>query len=870
VAGLGPTYGRGAMTNDWTDIKNSDCILVEGANPAENHPASMAWVNEARDKLGAKLIVVDPRFTRTAATADLYVPMRSGADIAFLGGLINYTLQNKLYNEEYVKYYTNALTLIQPDFKGPADLDGLFSGYDAEKRSYDTASWQYQTEKQTATVTEKDPDTGEEVTVDKEVSVVKQATSLDDPNCVFAHLKKHYARFTPELVEQVCGTPQDKFLQVAELYCATGAVDKSGTIMYAMGQTQHTVGTQNVRSMAMLQLLLGNIGIPGGGVNALRGESNVQGSTDMAILYHILPGYLGAPRDVDSDFAAYSNRFDKTSYWVNGPKFFASLMRAWFGKAATKDNDYAYDYIPKSSGDYSWISLFEAVYAGTVKGMVCMGQNPAVSGPNARFERKAMENLDWLVVMDLFETETASFWKGPDVQPGDIKTEVFMLPAVDALEKAGSIVTSGRRNQWRPAVAATPGDAKEDIWILTRLVSDLKNVYKDSTETKDRPIRDLTWDYGDEPDVEFVAREINGYAADPVRDASGEVIVKKGELIPGFGTIASAADPGTIACGNWLFSGYYVPTDDGTGVVMPAVKRRGQKDPGGYGFYPYWGFTWPANRRILYNRASARPDGSPWAENKKVIWWDSTADTGKTDADGNPVLGKWVGFDVPDFSATKAPDAKADPAKTGLGAQAGTDPFIMKSDGKGWLFAPRAEGPFPEHYEPLESPIENPVSSQQNNPAIKLWNTDADKEIGEIGDIVGTKEDFPYICSTYRLCEHWQTGPMSRNLPWLAECQPDMFLEIGEELAREKDIKNGDQVVVKSARGEIEMVAMVTKRWRPFQLNGKKVHEVGMPWHYGWQGIVTGAIANDLTPHVGDANTMIPEYKAFLVNVEKA
>ncbi len=858
MAGLGPTYGRGAMTNDWTDIKNSDCILVPGANPAENHPASMAWVNEARDKQGAKLIVVDPRFTRTAATADLYVSLRSGTDIVFLGGLINYTIQNKLYNEEYVKYYTNALTLIQPDFQGPADLDGLFSGYDAEKRSYDTTSWQYQTEKQTVTVTETDPVTGAEVTVEKEVSVVKQATSLDDPNCVFAHLKKHYARFTPEVVEQVCGTPKDKFLQVAELFCATGAVDKSGTIMYAMGQTQHTVGTQNVRSMAMLQLLLGNIGIPGGGVNALRGESNVQGSTDMGLLFDSLPGYLGCPADTDVDFATYSKRFDTTSYWVNGPRFFASLMKAWFGEAATKDNDYVYDYMPKTKKgeNYSWISLFEAMYAGKIKGMVCMGQNPAVGGPNARFERKAMENLDWLVVMDIFETETASFWKGPDVQPEDIKTEVFLLPAVDALEKAGSIVTSGRRNQWRPAVAAGPGEAKEDIWILDRLASALKDVYKDSSDAKDRPILDLAWDYGDEPDVERVAREINGYAAADVKDASGKVLVAKGELIPGFGTIAAAADPGTIACGNWLYSGYFVPTDDGNGDIMPAVKRRGQKDPSPYGFYPYWGFTWPANRRIIYNRASARPDGTPWAENKKVIWWD-------------PDAGRWVGYDVPDFSATKAPDAKADPAKSGLGAQAGTDPFIMKSDGKGWLFAPSKlkEGPFPEHYEPLESPVENPISSVQNNPVIKLWDTDRDKDIG---DKVGTSEEFPIICSTYRVCEQWQTGPMSRNLPWLAECQPDMFLEIGEELAGEKGIKNGDQVIVTSARGQIQMVALVTKRWRPFQINGKKVHQVGMPWHYGWQGLATGDIANDLTAHVGDGNTMIPEYKVFLVDVRKA
>ena len=844
------------MTNDWVDVKNSDCVLVIGANPAENHPASMAWVNAARDRQGAKLIVVDPRFTRTAATSDLYCHLRSGTDIVFLGALINYTIENRLYNEEYVEYYTNALTLIQPEFEGPAELDGLFSGYDAEARGYDTASWQYQTEEQVFSVTETDPGTGVERQVEKAVKVVKRATSLDDPNCVFAHLKSHYARYTPEMVERVCGTPKDKFLQVAEVFCATGAPDKSGTIFYAMGQTQHTVGTQNVRSIAMLQLLLGNIGLPGGGVNALRGESNVQGSTDMALLFDILPGYLGAPRDADADFAAYSERFDKTSYWVNGPRFLVSMLKAWFGDAATGDNEYAYHHLPKISGNYSWISLFEALYEGTIKGMVCMGQNPAVCGPNARMERKALANLDWLVVMELFETETATFWKAPGVDPADVQTEVFVLPAVDAIEKAGSIVTSGRRMQWRPKVAASPGEAREDIHIIDGLFKALKDVYAGSSDARDRPILDLVWDYGDPPDVELVAREINGYALEDVKDASGEVLVKKGEVIPGFATIAKAADPGAIACGNWLYSGYFALADDGSGAMMPAVKRRGQTDPGAMGFFPYWGFTWPANRRVLYNRASARPDGTPWAENKKVIWWDEGA-------------GEWTGYDVPDFSATKPPDAEADPAGTGLAAQSGTDPFIMKSDGKGWLFAPSGvrDGPLPEHYEPLESPVENAMSSVQNNPVITLYSTDSDQEIG---DRVGTADQFPIVCTTYRVCEQWQAGAMSRNLPWLAEVQPDMFVEIGEELAQEKGIKNGDEVIVSSARGEIRAVALVTRRWRPMNVNGGTVHEIGMVWHFGWQGLVTGDIANDLTPHVGDANTRIPEYKAFLVDLRKA
>jgi len=834
------------MTNDWMDIKNSDCVLVIGGNPAENHPASLRWINQARAH-GAKLIVVDPRFNRTAATADFYAPLRSGTDIVFLGGLINYTLQNKLYNEEYVKYYTNALTLINPDYKGPPDLEGYFSGFNPEKKAYDTATWQYQTEKQKVVGAD-----GKEV----EVAVIKRATNLDEPHTVFSHLRKHFARYTPEMVERVCGTPKEKFLEVAKLFCATGAPAQSGTILYAMGQTQHTVGTQNVRAMAILQLLLGNIGVPGGGVNALRGESNVQGSTDMALLYHDLPGYLGLPTDKHPDLATYTARFDTTSYWVNGPRFFTCLMKAWFGPAATQENNFAYDYLPKSSGNYSWIPLFEAMYAGTIKGLICMGQNPAVSGPNARLERKALANLDWLVVMDLFETETATFWRAPGVDPKNVKTEVFLLPAADALEKAGSIVTSGRRIQWRPKVATAPGVAKEDLWILDRLVKALKALYQDTTDPKDRPILDLVWDYGDPPEVERVAREINGYALEDVVDKDGKVLVEQGKVIPGFATIASAANPAAIACGNWLYSGYFAPADDGEGKKMPAAKRRGQKDPGELGMYPFWGWAWPANRHILYNRASARPDGTPWAENKKLIWWDAAQN-------------KWVGYDVPDFAPTKAPDAKAEPAGTGLAAQAGTDPFIMKADGKGWLFAPKGlnEGPLPEHYEPLESPIANPLSKVQVNPVVKVWSTDQDKDIG---DRVGTFDHFPIVCTTFRLTEHWQAGAMSRNLPWLAEAQPELFVEIGKELAAEKGLKNGDKVIVTSARGEIQAVAVVTARWKPLTIDGKQVHHVGMPWHYGWQGLATGDVANDLTPHVGDGNTMIPEYKVFLVDVKKA
>jgi formate dehydrogenase major subunit len=840
------------MTNDWVDLKNSDVIFVIGANPASNHPASFTWINDTRER-GAKLIVVDPAFTRSAAVADVYAPIRPGTDIVFLGGIINYALQTKAYNAEYVQAYTNARTLVNAGFRGPADLDGLFSGFNFETKTYATSTWQYQSEQVQVKV--KDASGNETI---KEVSVPKQAASLDDPNTVFSILKQHYSRYTPEMVERICGTPRDKFLQVARLFVSTSVPDKSGTILYAMGQTQHTVGTQNVRSMAILQLLLGNIGIPGGGVNALRGESNVQGSTDMALLFGDLPGYLGAPTDKHIDLQAYAAKFDPTSYWVNGPRFIVNLLKAWFGDAATKDNNYAYDYLPKTSGNYSWIPLFQAMGAGKLKGLFCMGQNPAVSGPNARMERQALNKLDWLVVMDLFETETASFWKAPGVDSKAINTEVFLLPALDAMEKSGTIVTSGRRIQWRYKVANGPGDAHSDIWILDRLVKALKSLYKDSPDRKDRPILDLAWAYGDdpEPDVEIVAREINGYAIEDAKDATGKVILEKGQLLPAFATIASAANYDAIACGNWLYAGYFAPADDGRGIWRPAARRRGQKDPGNLGLYPYWGFTWPANRHILYNRASAKPDGTPWAENKKLVWWDAQAK-------------KWTGYDVPDFVATKAPDAKADPAGLGLATQSGADAFIMKADGKGWLFAPSglAEGPLPEHYEPLESPTANLLSKTQVNPVVKVWNTDKDKAIG---DKVGTFDQYPVICTTFRLGEHWQAGAMSRTLPWLAEIQPDLFVLLGPELAAARGINNGDKVTLNSARGAIQAVAMISGRIKPLIIDGKPVHIVRIPWHWGWQGIAVGDVVNDLTPHVGDGNTMIPEYKAFLVDVKKA
>jgi formate dehydrogenase major subunit len=810
------------MTNQWRDLKNTDAVLVCGANPAENHPASMFHVNKARDERGAKLIVVDPRFTRTASTADIYAPIRSGSDIAFWGGLMSYFLENNLYHEEYVVNYTNASFLIDEGFQGPADLDGFFSGFDAETKSYAKDTWAYQT--------------------DGDGNVLRDET-LQDPQCVFQLLKKHYARYTVDMVEQVCGMPKDAFLEVAQAYAATGAPEKTGTIMYAMGQTQHTVGTQNVRCMAMVQLLLGNTGRPGGGVNALRGESNVQGSTDMALLFHIIPAYMATPDAAKhKDLAEYLEKETPSGgYWVNKPKFLVSLLKAWWGENATSRNDFHFDYLPKISGGintYAWISMFHAINDGTIKGMWVLGQNPAVGGPNARFERKALEKLEWMVVQEIAPTATTDFWRAPEVDPASIQTEVFLLPAADAMEKEGTIVTSGRLIQYRPKVAEPPGVARGDIEIMDGVYRELRRLYEAEGGPVSEAVLELNWSHG--ANFDSICQEINGYWTKDVSDDDGNVVGKGGELVANF---TKLKDDGSTACGNWIYSGYWVPADDGDGNMVIACKRRGQKDPGGLGMNPYWGFSWPVNRRIIYNRCSADSKGKPWSEDKALIWWDKEQ-------------GKWTGYDVPDFGGTKGPD------------DAGfNDPYIMLPEGKGRLFAVRNEGPFPEHYEPLESPVTNLLSSVDFNPVVKRWDVDAGQDVG---DNVGTSDEFPIVCSTYRVCEHWQAGGMSVWLPWLAEAHPETFLEMSVELAAEKGIANGDRVVVSSARGEIEMVAIVTPRFKPFAMNGKTVHQVGMPWHFSWQGLAKGATANFLTPHVGDGNTMIPEYKAFLVDVRKA
>jgi len=799
------------MTNHWIDIRNSDCILIMGSNAAENHPISMKWVGKAKDN-GATLISVDPRFTRTSSKADIYAPMRSGTDIAFLGGMMNYILSNDKYHKEYAANYTNASFILGPkyDFK-----DGLFSGYDPKTKKYDKSFWAF----------EKD-----------ENGVPKRDLTLKDPRCVFQLMKQHYSRYTPKTVSAITGTPEADLKKVWETYAETGAVDKTGTIMYAMGWTQHTVGVQNIRMMAMIQLMLGNMGRPGGGVNALRGESNVQGSTDHCLLFHIWPGYLGTPNaslvtlaDYNAKNTPKTNDPLSANWWQNKPKYMASFLKATFGEAATKENDFGYSWMPKIDVGvtYSWLDIFDEMYKGNFKGFFAWGQNPACSGANSNKTRQALAKLDWMVNVNMFDNETASFWKGPGMKPDEIKTEVFFLPCLTSVEKEGSITNSGRWMQWRYAAAKPPRGPKGDGDIMVELFEKVRSLYESDGKFTD-PIKNLRWDYVKDGkyDPHAIAKLINGYFEQDVtiKDKS----FKKGTLVPSF---AFLLDDGSTSSGNWLYCNSY--TEKGN-----MAARREKKDPTGMGLYPEWSWCWPVNRRIIYNRASVDLNGKPWSPNKNILEYKD---------------GKWVG-DVPDGGWP--PMANKEKTKR---------PFIMKPDGVGSVFGPgRVDGPFPEHYEPIECPVEkNLMSGTYTNPVAPTYGTDA--------DVYKTCDPrYPFVATTYRVAEHWQTGVLSRWQPWLLETQPQLFVEMSLELAKFRGINNGDKCKVSSGRGEVEAVAMVTGRFKPFTIMGQTIHQVGLPWCFGWVYPEDGGdSANLLTPSTGDPNTRIPETKAFMVNVEK-
>ncbi len=788
VSANNESFGRGPMSNCWTDLQNSDCIMAIGSNPAESFPVGCKWIEKAKLR-GGKLIHVDPRYTRTSVQADIYARLRTGTDIAFAGGVIRYIIDDMernpaSYNMQYVVEYTNAALLINPEFKGPAELDGLFSGYDKEKRSYDKSTWQYQL------------DENGSAKVDK---------SLSDYNCVFQVMKRHFSRYDDDTVCRITGMPKNGFQEVCRTYAATGAKGKAGAIIVSAGACAHSHGTQNVRSYDIIQLLLGNMGVAGGGVNGIAGAVNGLGCTLQGRLNNWMPGAIPPPSDNQQTLEDYVQGGGNAAYMT-------SLLKAFYGDNATAANDYGFPWLPKRGGDYSWLPLFEAIDSGEIKGLVCWGMNPAVSGANSNFTRRAMDKLEWMVVMDLWETETASLWKRPGINPASNNTEVFLLPAASSVEKEGSVTNSARWMQWRYKVVDALGDSQDDLWIIDKIMLRLKELYEMEGGPNADAITKLSWDYGDVPDVHKVAKEINGYD------------LTTGKLLPALTALES---DGSTSSGNWIFCGSY--TEEGN-----MAARRDPVDTSGIGLYPNWAWAWPLNRRIWYNRASVDLDGNPYDSEHPVIQWVAGAN-------------RWAGDTV---------DGGTPPINAG-----GSYPFIMKPPyNQAHLFGTNVvDGPLPEHYEPWESPAANLMSSVPFNPVCDLWETDGKS----------TPERYPLLATTFRLTEHMLTGSFTRNMPWLVELQPEMFVEMSEELAQERGIQNGSRVRIECARGKVNAIAMVTKRTKPFSMNGHIVHQVAMPWNWGYMGLSQGDSANSLTPRVVDPNSKIPEYRAFLCDIIK-
>lgn len=819
MPGLGTSFGRGGATVWLPDLVNADCILIEGSNFAEAHPVGFRFVMEAKER-GATIIHVDPRFTRTSAVADVYAPMRSGTDIVFLGAIINYLLTNDKYFKEYVAAYTNAPFIVGADFKDTEDLDGLFSGYDAEELVYDTSTWTWERD---------------------ENGHIKTDPHMQHERCVLNLLRKHYARYTPEMVEQVCGTPRHLFEKIADLLAKNSGRERTTAFAYAVGWTQHTNGVQFIRTAAILQLLLGNIGRPGGGIMALRGHADIQGATDIATLYDLLPGYLNMPsanRNEQTLADWLKTNTKKTGWWANTPKYMISLLKAFYGDAATAANDYCFDYLPQLIGDHSQLVTTIAMKDGVVKGYVCIGQNPGASGQNAEMTKAALEALEWFVNIDSYDNETVSFWRREGVDPGKIATEVFFLPAATVLEKDGTMTQTSRMLQAHDKAVDPPGDAKSDAWYFTWFAKRLKELYAGSTDPKDRPVLDMTWNYDSddpherekgEPSVLKVLQEINGYYT-----ATGEQVA----------AFADLKDDGSTACGGWIYTG-----------VCPdkQTNRARNRDASG----PYtalnWGWAWPANRRTLYNRASADPAGNPWSERKKYVWWDAETK-------------KWTGVDVPDFPLTKAPDTPANPDGAGMDFHSGADPFIMMLDGKGQIFVPGGalkDAPIPAHYEPQQSVVENALYRQQSSPVFGRYDRD-DNPYNKPID-----ENYPYVMTTYRITE--MSGIMTRYVPWLAELQPSAFCEIDPELAVQKGIKSGDWVTLSTALGEIECRALVSGRLRPLRLGkGKRIHQIGVPYNYGSMvALARGDSVGTLIPISLDPNVSIHESKTLTCNIRR-
>ncbi|MFE4176558.1 formate dehydrogenase [Streptomyces sp. NPDC056909] len=860
VAGLGTSFGRGGSTTFMQDLQHADCIVIQGSNYAEAHPVGFQWVMEAKAR-GATIIHVDPRFTRTSAVADLFVPIRAGSDIAFLGALINHVLTEEKDFREYVLAYTNAATLVSEDFRDTEDLDGVFSGFDEELRNYDHTSWQYESAERSG---RQDGQRGRQRRDRHTEACIHEAghaeshgsggpkaearpardETLRHPRCVYQILKRHYARYTPELVEETCGIPRETFRRVCDALTANSGRERTSAFAYAVGWTQHSVGSQYIRAASVLQLLLGNIGRTGGGIQALRGHASIQGSSDIPTLFNLLPGYLPMPHaHAHPDLESYidATRTEK-GFWGNARAYFVSLLKAYYGDAATADNDFCYDHLPRLTGSHSTYETVVAQLDGVCKGYFLMGENPAVGSANTRLQRLAMANLEWLVVRDFSLIESATWWQdGPEIETGELRTEsigteVFFFPAAAHTEKSGSFTNTNRWLQWHHAAVEPAGDARSDLWFMYHLGRRVKAKLAASTDPMDRPVQDLAWDYPvegpyDDPVAEAVLAEINGYAAD------GSPLSAYTEL----------KGDGSTRCGCWIYCGVYA------GGVNRAARRKPHTEQDWVA--AEWAWAWPANRRILYNRASAAPDGTPWSERKAYVWWDGAS-------------GRWTGRDVPDFIIDRAPDHVPPDGATGPDALRGDDPFIMQADGKGWLFAPAGleDGPLPTHYEPQDSPFTNALYPAVSRSPVRRLLTREGNRFHPSGDEPGAGV-YPYIITTHRLTEHFTAGGMSRWSPYLAELQPEFFCEISPGLAAERGLRHGGWATIVTARNAIEARVMVTERIRPLTVHGRTVHQIGLPFHWGPNGVSTGDAANELVAIALDPNAHIQEDKALTADI---
>jgi len=821
---------------------NADVIVIEGSNMAECHPVGFQWVMEAKER-GATIIHVDPRFTRTSAMADIHVPIRAGTDIAFLGAIINYILANDRTFKEYVVNYTNAPMIIREDYEDAEDLGGLFGGWNKKKGEYDTTSWQYEgIDGAVPAAGHKEivPSGSEGEVRGKRVTQVERDETLQHPRCVYQILRRHYARYTPQLVGEICGVSPDLIVRVAEELCRNSGRERTGAFCYAVGWTQHTVGVQYIRSAAIIQLLLGNMGRPGGGIMALRGHASIQGSTDIPTLFNLLPGYIPMPHAMHPGFDEYmKTNTAGAGFWSNFPAYFVSLMRAWYGEHATKDNEWCFQWLPAVTGDHSHMVTVADMADGKLEGYFVMGENPAVGSMNGALQRKGLQKLKWLVVRDFQLTETAEFWRsapeviGGTVDPEDIETEVFFFPAAAHTEKDGTFTNTQRLLQFHHKAVEPPGDCRSELHFVYHLGKHLKRLYAASHEEKDQPIQALTWDYPThgphhEPNAEAVLREINGWKLADQKLLSGYTELK---------------DDGSTACGCWIYSGLYKE-----GVNQTARRKPGREQSW---VAPEWGWAWPDNRRMLYNRASADPQGRPWSQRKAYVWWDESKQ-------------QWTGHDTPDFIKDRAPSYRPRKGETGVEALSGIDPFIMQADGKGWLFEPDGviDGPLPTHYEPQESIVENLLYPQQCNPRRLEWNRKDNPYHRAYGD-----PRFPYVITTYRLTEHHTAGGMTRWLSWLSELMPEMFCEVSPELASERGLRHGDWATITTARGAIEARVLVTRRIVPLRVRGRVVHQIGLPYHWSYTGRVRGHAANDLIAFVADPNVHIQESKALTGNI---